>query len=101
MTDKAIELRIREYYVADTGEWLVEKGKVKEAKLLKEACETIERLRRENARLWQTSHEESRKAYDKAQELEKREKNIADTETRLRERIWSAKTGLQHLLERM
>jgi hypothetical protein len=46
MTDKLIEHRIREHYVSENGEWLVEKGKVKEARLLKEACETIEQLRR-------------------------------------------------------
>ena len=38
MTD-LIETRIRQYYCVNGGEWLVEKGKVKEAKLLKEACE--------------------------------------------------------------
>lgn len=51
MTDKLIEHRIRKHYVAENGEWLVEKDKVKEAKLLKEACETIESLRHTIVRL--------------------------------------------------
>jgi hypothetical protein len=36
MTEKSIETRIREHYTAQNGEWLIESGKVKEAKLLKE-----------------------------------------------------------------
>jgi hypothetical protein len=42
-----IEEQIRNHYTATDGEWLVEKGKVKEAKLLKEATLEIERLRKE------------------------------------------------------
>ena len=41
-----IEEKIREYYLSEDGEWLVEKGKVKEARLLKEAVERITTLRR-------------------------------------------------------
>lgn len=45
MTKNSITERIREYYcVGDTNEWLVEKGKVKEGRLLKEVCETLEDL---------------------------------------------------------
>ena len=39
-----IEERIRTHYSAGNGEWLIEKGKVKEAKLLKEAVERIDSL---------------------------------------------------------
>lgn len=48
MTTKSITERIREYYCADKSddEWLVEKGKVKEGRLLKEACLEIERLKK-------------------------------------------------------
>ena len=41
-----IEERIRKHYQAETGEWLVERGKTKEAALLKEACHELERLRK-------------------------------------------------------
>ena len=50
MTDP-IQTRIRNHYQAENGEWLVEKGKVKEARLLKEACEEIEALKRANRKL--------------------------------------------------
>ena len=43
---KNIEQRIREHYCVAGGEWLIEKGKVKEAKLLKEAVERIEQIAR-------------------------------------------------------
>jgi len=39
-----IEEKIRIHYSAGNGEWLIEKGKVKEAKLLKEAVERIDSL---------------------------------------------------------
>ena len=38
---KTIEEEIREYYLSSDGEWLVEKGKVKEARMLKKAYERI------------------------------------------------------------
>lgn len=43
---KSITEKIREYYCSGEtdNEWLVEKGKVKEGRLLKEACLEIERL---------------------------------------------------------
>ena len=48
---KLINERIREFYVSEDGEWLYERGKVREAKLLKEACVELERLRKSNASL--------------------------------------------------
>ena len=90
-----IETRIREHYCAENGEWLVEKGKVKEAKLLKEACLTIEMLRKQNTNFWQNQHA----AYLKNQELEKREKAVEESERRLRERMESVIRGLQLTLE--
>jgi len=43
---QSITERIRDYYCSwdNKNEWLVEKGKVKEGRLLKEACLEIERL---------------------------------------------------------
>ena len=85
MTD-AIETRIRKHYQAENGEWLVEKGKVKEAKLLKEACEAIEALRSSNRRLERSYYEMSGKTYNKEQEFAKREKEIAEREKRFEDR---------------
>ncbi len=46
MSKKLVTTRIREHYVSDNGEWLYEKGKVKEARLLKEICVEHEDLRK-------------------------------------------------------
>lgn len=97
MADKLIEKRIREHYVADDGEWLVERGKVKEAKLLKEACLTIEELRRENFNLWNSYNKKSSSVWKKTEELAKREKAVEAAEKRLRDRINSAIEGLSYL----
>ena len=85
MTD-SIETRIRKHYQAENGEWLVEKGKVKEAKLLKEACEAIESLKRNNRNLEKQYHEMWGRAYSKERELEKRKKEIAEREQRFEDR---------------
>lgn len=41
MSKLNVEDEIKKHYLADDGMWLVEKGKIKEAKLLKEAHERI------------------------------------------------------------
>jgi len=43
---KEVEDKIREYYLSEDGEWLVEKGKMREARLLKEAYHRIKYLKR-------------------------------------------------------
>lgn len=101
MTDKSIEARIREHYIADSGEWLVEKGKVKEAKLLKEACETIEQLRRKYATSEQNYYRMQQETNTKRRELEEREKAVALAERSLRDRIVSAINGMQYQLEKL
>jgi hypothetical protein len=83
---EAIEIRIRQHYCADNGEWLVEKGKVKEAKLLKEACETIERLRRQYNNSERLYWEMLTKTSAKERELAEREKRIVERETRFEAR---------------
>jgi capsid portal protein len=85
MTDP-IETRIRQHYCADNGEWLVEKGKVKEAKLLKEACEAIEKLRRHYEASERNYHRLMMDTSKKGRELDEREKNIAGREARFEER---------------
>jgi uncharacterized membrane-anchored protein YhcB (DUF1043 family) len=82
----SIETRIRQHYCADNGEWLVEKGKVKEAKLLKEACEAIEKLRRHYAQSEQNYYCLMMDTNKKQRELDEREKRIEERETRFEDR---------------
>jgi len=86
MTTKTVEERIREHYTAEGGEWLVEKGKVKEAKLLKEACLKLEKQGRELAKFCEEKRNKHWENYDKQRELEQREKTIAKREQRFEER---------------
>ena len=86
MTTKLIEEQIRQHYTAQNGEWLVEKGKVKEAKLLKEACLYIEAARRELAKLREEKHSGHWQNIAKERALEDREKTIAEREKRFEER---------------
>lgn len=99
MTEKSIETRIREHYQSDNGEWLVEKNKVKEARLLKEACETIESLRRENTNLWTSNLKHSRDYSDKLKELESREKKIVQQEEQLEHRLRSVMQSIEYMLK--
>ncbi len=81
-TEKPVEDRIREHYCAENGEWLVEKGKVKEARLLKEAVQRIHSLKND-ARMygnWYQNEKDKRISLEKA--LEQREKNLTERETR-------------------
>jgi hypothetical protein len=86
MTDKRIEARIREHYVADNGEWLVEKGKVKEARLLKEACEAIEKLRRQYTSSENNYYRLLTSTSQRERDVEAREKEIEKREARFKER---------------
>lgn len=86
MTDKRIEARIREHYVSENGEWLVERGKVKEARLLKEACETIEKLRQQYASSERNYHRLLADTSKRERDIEEREKAIAAREARFEER---------------
>ncbi len=86
MTDKLIEARIREHYVSENGEWLVEKGKVKEARLLKEACETVERLRRKCSASESNYFRLLSDAAKRERDLDEREKEIAERESRFEAR---------------
>lgn len=54
MKKEDIATRIRKHYNSEDGEWIIQAGKMKEAKLLKEACETIESLTKKNIRLQNT-----------------------------------------------
>jgi adenosyl cobinamide kinase/adenosyl cobinamide phosphate guanylyltransferase len=86
MTDK-IEARIRQHYCAENGEWLIEKGKVKEAKLLKEACETIESLRNEVSQYWRSKLNDSAEQQKNVKKLEEQEMLIKNQRESLNSRI--------------
>ena len=101
MADKTIETRIREHYVAETGEWLVEKGKVKEAKMLKEACETIERLCKQYKTSESNYYNLMMNTIKRERDVEAREKLLEQNEKRLRDRLESATTGLKYMLENL
>lgn len=102
---KSVEERIREHYQASSGEWLIEKGKIKEAKLLKEACECIEELR---SLLDQKEKYINKKEIEgwhnilahnkRKEELDKREENIKYVEERLNDRLQSVHAGISEWL---
>jgi hypothetical protein len=83
---EVIETRIRQHYQAANGEWLVEKGKVKEAKLLKEACETIERLRKQYEQSEQNYYRLMIKTNQTMQTVQEREKAVIEREARFEAR---------------
>ena len=84
--DSPVEERIREHYTAQNGEWLVEKGKVKEAKLLKEACLKLEAQGRELSKLREEKSSGFWHNIKKERELEEREKKVAEREQRFEQR---------------
>jgi hypothetical protein len=63
-SDKTVETRIVEHYQGDNGDWVVARGKVTEAKFLKEAVARIKSLKRDS--------QQNYEAYQKAV-VEKRE----------------------------
>lgn len=97
MTTKTVEQRIREHYQAENGEWLVEKGKMKEAKLLKEAVERISQQQRDIQFLISHRAEIQLKLYKLQETLQDREKRLDNREKRLQSHIAS----LQGVLERL
>ena len=81
-TEKSIEDRIREHYCAENGEWLIEKGKVKEARLLKEAVQRINSLKNDARMYGNWYHDEKNKRMSLEKDLEQREKTLTERETR-------------------
>ena len=107
MTTKTKELlteeKIRKHYQAEGGEWLVERGKTKEAALLKEACHELERLREEVMRLdnqrWsvlknnqETRTEIEKPLREKIGKLERSNRDYVDLLTKIGSQItWAIK----------
>lgn len=87
MSEKTITQKIEEHFAVEGGEWLFERGKVKEGKLIKEAYHRIKTLQR---RL-RFSDEENRKlradSYSKARELSEREQSVEKKEQAFRSRL--------------
>lgn len=92
MTEKPVEQRIREHYQVANGEWLVEKNKVKEARLLKEAVERIEQLASRAARLEKLYNEE---VFRRDERMEQRRKDLDNREEQLRKRENTVKLKIQ------
>jgi hypothetical protein len=101
MTDKTIEEQIREYYLAGNGEWLVEKGKVKEAKLLKQAVERIDGLKNNlkyfSNRCTELENSINEKISARRKELDDREEKLLRRENVLTQKIANAKKALSYL----
>ena len=97
--NNTIEFRIRQHYQADNGEWLVEKGKVKEAKLLKEACEEIEKLRKQYAHSERIYWNLLMSTNEKARALNEREKCIAAREEKFESHKDSFISKFNHLAQ--
>jgi predicted phage tail protein len=98
---KDIEDVIREHYCAQDGTWLVEKGRVKEAKMLKESVARIEYYKHEaksNWRLYQDACQRARDAEANVREreaaLDKREKQMLSSLDELERRIALSRADL-------
>ena len=101
MPDKTVEEQIRDHYFAGNGEWLVEKGKVKEAKLLKQAVERIDGLKN-NVRYFSNRCKEledsiHEKIAERRKELNEREEKLTKRENDLKRKIENAKQALSYL----
>ena len=92
MSSDLVEDKIKKHYCVDGNEWLVEKGKVKEAHLLKEAYHRILSLRKDVTMYASWYHHELQ-AHRKLEnsiikretDVEKKEKMLSDKMTRLME----------------
>jgi urease accessory protein UreF len=87
MAEKTVEQRIRELYCAEGGEWLVEKGKVKEARLLKEAYHKIMCLKKELSHANNTARHYEAISRQKEKTIAEREKEVEMGEARLKNRM--------------
>jgi uncharacterized protein (DUF3084 family) len=80
---KTVEDRIREHYQVANGEWLVEKGRVKEARLLKEAAERIDSLKPYEQRYYSELLRRDEKIDARRCELDDRENKLRARELRI------------------
>lgn len=97
MTSKPVEQRIREHYEAENGEWLVEKGKMKEARLLKEAVERITQQQRDIRFLIDHRAQIQLKLNEVQENLQERENDLSERERRFQVRINDLQAALNRL----
>ncbi len=101
---KTIEQEIRDYYLSDNGEWIVEKGKMKEAKLLKQAVQRIESLKKDLKWISNQNLEFKNSIEDmiasRRKDLDIREETLRKREYDLNRRIDDAVTALSYIEKR-
>ena len=84
--DKTVEERIVDHYQGDSGDWVVARGKVTEAKFLKEAVARIKALKRdsrENYEAYQKAVAEKREINALRSALERDKKEFSKYVTRM------------------
>ncbi len=94
---KTIKEKITAYYVSEDGTWLVEKGKVKEAKLIKEAFQEINELEKDVKRLEQKVQREEDLYYSWYKEEAQKRKSMEDYAEKLEYKISSLMEKLQSI----
>lgn len=80
-----VEEKIKKHYCAEGGDWLVEKGKVKEARLLKEAYHRILSLKGDVRMYLDWYQREKSQRIEFERSLEGREKRLKEQERRFNE----------------
>jgi cytochrome b involved in lipid metabolism len=100
--DKTVEERILEHYRGDNGDWVVARGKVTEAKFLKEAVARIKSLKRdsrENYEAYQKAVAEKREINALRNKLERDEKEFTRYVTSLLNDMQSKCNTMQRRLD--
>lgn len=97
MADKTIEEQIRDHYQAGNGEWLIEKGKVKEARFLKAATERIQTLKQDSQQNWRMYRTVCDERNNLLKDIELREKAIAQREKLFNQRVQDHATWMNKL----
>lgn len=98
---KSVEDRIREHYQAESGEWLIEKGKIKEARLLKEAHDRIRELNSTLAKKEAYISKKENEGWYNLCEQSRRDAELEEKEKRLEQMMWQSRlTSVQNDIAR-
>lgn len=84
---KTVEEKILDYYCAEGGEWLIEKGKVKEARLLKEAYHRIISLKKDLDMYGSWLNNERLKNIEKERSWAERERSVELMEKKIEQKL--------------
>jgi hypothetical protein len=87
MAEKTITQKIEEHFAVEEGEWLFERGKVKEGKLIKEAYHMIKDLQRELAIAIRQNRKLAADSHSAAAKLAEREQNVENNEKLFQSRL--------------